>query len=122
MRPLASDLLDQPTHAPQLVPCQLREVLVAQQLLPRRAELERVACVLLLLGIGRTKPVDGRLAHGDRIGRGALPGRRQHRRSQEPRTEGTIEQVELVAARDERLAEREVHVGLAREIDRVERP
>ncbi len=49
-----------------------------------------------------------------------LAHERRHRPAQEPGGERAVEELELVVARDERLAEREVDVLLAREVDGVE--
>ena len=49
------------------------------------------------------------------------PRGRQHRRAEEPGEEGAVEELELVVTRDERLAQREVDVLLAGQVDRVER-
>ena len=89
--------------------------------MPGRSELERVAAGLLVSvsparrrSTGASPTLTESAAVRCRVG--GSTGR-----PQEPRAERAIEQVELVAARDERLPQREVDVGLAREIDRVER-
>ena len=105
----------------QLVTGQLREVLLPQELVAGRAELERLA-VRVLVVAPRAKPVRRRLAdarHGLR--RRPRPHRREHGCAQEPGAEGAIEQVELVATRDERLPEGEEDVLLPGEVDGVER-
>ena len=60
MRARARDPRDQLANAPELVAGQLGEVLLAQELLPGRAELERIAGIGVVLLAG-AEPVDGRL-------------------------------------------------------------
>ena len=74
--------------------------------------------VLLGFGVALDRDVD----HARRLLLAGLqPRRRQHRRPQEPGVEGPVEEIELVVARDERLAQREVDVLLTGQVDRVER-
>src|SRR5262245_53062112 len=49
-----------------------------------------------------------------------VPDEREHRATEEPGVECTVEQDELVVARHERLAEREIDVVLPRQVDRTE--
>ena len=114
-RPVPGDRGDQPLDAPVLVGRHLGEVLVAQQLVAGGAELERIAHLVVRLAAGRVRERLADLLLRERALGGAH--RRQHGRAQEPGVERTVEEVELVVARDERLAEREVDVLLAGQVD-----
>ena len=97
----------------------LGEVLLAQELVPRRAELVRRR----RRGRPRRRPPGLERVARDAIGAAArllLPHERRDRAAQEPGDERAVEELELVVARDERLAEREVDVVLPREVDGAE--
>ena len=118
-RPRARDRGHELAHALELLGRHLGEVLLAQELVPGRAELVR------RVGVVRLVAVRARLERvaGDAVGpapRLLLADERRDRAAQEPRDERAIEELELVVARDERLAQREVDVVLPREIDGVE--
>ena len=114
-RPLLGDRRDQPLDAAVLVGRHLGEVLVAQELVAGRAELERVARLVVRLAAGRVRERFADLLLRQRALGGAH--RRQHGRPQEPGVERAVEEVELVVARDERLPQREVDVLLAGQVD-----
>ena len=119
-RPRARDRRDQPAGEQELVGRHLAEVLLAQQLVAGGAELEGIAAGVVRLGVAdltRRRLTD---PAGDLDGRPTLG--RHHRRPHEPRGERAVEQVELVLPRDQRLAQREVDVLLAIDLDGVERP
>ncbi len=96
----------------------LGKVLLPQELVPRGAELERIAHLLVLLAASRLRErLADLLLLGRSVGRA---DRREDRSAQEPCLERPIEEIELVVPGDERLAEREVDVLLSRQVDRVE--
>ena len=97
----------------------LGEVLLAEHFLLRGAELDGVGARIGLCGVATARQ---RALH-EPVGLQALvllAHERCYRSAQEPRCKRPVEELQLVVPGDERLAEREVDVLLAREVDCVE--
>ena len=118
--PRPRDRGHEPPHALELLRRHLGEVLLAQELVTRGAELVRRRDGIRL--VARPTP-DSSVSRDDPVGESArllLANERRDRAAEEPGDERAVEELELVVARDERLAEREVDVLLPREVDRAE--
>ena len=116
--PVRRHLGDQRPRGGELRGRHRREVLEAQHLVRAVADAVGIALGRRRLAVGVAAHAPGALAQLPRVG--LTPGRAAPGAPQEPGVERAVERLEVLAARDERRAQRPVDVLLARDVDVVE--